>query len=100
MDWATKIRFRPEIALTRFEFAKLLLAEAENTGESLSAAALRTEGEAHLEFAINEFPAMKMQPALKINKYSRLSAFSETGARSPDRGHAQTLAAHDQVKLR
>ncbi len=65
LDWATKIRFRPEIALTRSELAQLLLSEAEDATESPSAAALRSEAEAHLDFAIEEFRAMKMQPALE-----------------------------------
>ena len=65
LDWATKIRFRPEVALTRFELAKLLLSEAEAATGSPSAAALRSEAQAHLDFAIGEFRAMKMQPALE-----------------------------------
>jgi DNA-binding winged helix-turn-helix (wHTH) protein/tetratricopeptide (TPR) repeat protein len=65
LDWATKIRFRPEIALTRFEIAKLLLAEAKDANGSRAAAALRSEGQGHLDFAIGEFQAMKMKPALE-----------------------------------
>jgi hypothetical protein len=65
LDWATKIRFRPEIALTRFEIAKLLLSEAKDASGSQSVAALRSEGQENLEFAINEFRAMKMRPALE-----------------------------------
>jgi tetratricopeptide (TPR) repeat protein len=65
LEWATKIRFRPEVALTRFELAKLLLSEAEGASEADSAKALGTEAQAHLDFAIDEFRAMKMQPALE-----------------------------------
>jgi len=65
LDWATKIRYRPEVALTRFELAKLLLSEAEAATGSHSAAALRSEAQAHLDFAMGEFRAMKMQPALE-----------------------------------
>jgi hypothetical protein len=64
LDWATKIRFRPEIALTRFEIAKLLLVEAKDADGAQSTAALRSQGQAHLDFAIGEFQAMKMRPAL------------------------------------
>ncbi len=65
LDWATKIRYQPEVALTRFELAKLLLSEAEDTTASDSAAVLQSETQAHLDFAISEFEAMKMQPALE-----------------------------------
>ncbi len=65
LDWATKIRFLPEIALTRFELAQMLLSEAQDASGSPSAAALRSEAQAHLDFAIGEFQAMKMQPALE-----------------------------------
>ena len=65
LDWASKIRFRPEIALTRFELAKLLLSEAQDASESHLAEALRSEAEEHLDFAIAEFQAMKMAPALE-----------------------------------
>jgi tetratricopeptide (TPR) repeat protein len=65
LEWATKIRFRPEVALTRFELARLLFAEAEDASEPDSAVALRSEAEEHLDFAIGEFRAMKMAPALE-----------------------------------
>jgi tetratricopeptide (TPR) repeat protein len=64
LDWATKIRFRPEVALTRFELAKLLLFEAKDASTD-QATTLRSEAQAHLDFAISEFEAMKMQPALE-----------------------------------
>src|SRR5205823_1298265 len=51
-----RIRFRPEIALTRLEIAELLL----DSGAEDRAAAL-----GHLDFAIEEFRAMKMQPFLE-----------------------------------
>ena len=51
-----KIRFRPELALTRFGLAELLL---EHYLEERDAAI------EHLDFAISEFRAMKMQPALE-----------------------------------
>ncbi len=69
LDWATKIRYRPEVALTRFELAELLLAQAEDVKDSNAASrsttALRSEAQAHLDFAIGEFRAMKMKPALQ-----------------------------------
>jgi tetratricopeptide (TPR) repeat protein len=64
LDWATKIRFRPEVALTRFELAELLLSEA-NDASADQAVTLRSEAQAHLDFVISEFQAMKMQPALE-----------------------------------
>jgi len=54
---ASKLRFRPEIALTRLQMAELLLGEAR--------AINRTEALAHLDFAIAEFREMKMQPSLE-----------------------------------
>jgi tetratricopeptide (TPR) repeat protein len=52
----TEMRFRPELALTRLELAELLLEHY--TKE-------RTEAVEHLDFAINEFRDMKMQPSLE-----------------------------------
>ncbi len=51
-----KIRFRPEIALTRLQLAELLLEHY--PGE-------KPEALGHLDFAIAEFREMKMQPALE-----------------------------------
>jgi len=51
-----KARFRPEIALIRLGLAELLLDKF---------ATERAEALAHLDFAIDEFRAMKMQPALE-----------------------------------
>jgi hypothetical protein len=56
LAWATRIRFRPEVALTRLEMAELLL---EGSAEE------QAEAQGHLDFAIEEFGAMKMQPALE-----------------------------------
>ena len=62
LEWANALRFRPEIALTRFALAELLLDESTDDG-----AAHKSHQEAleHLDFAIDEFRAMKMQPALE-----------------------------------
>ena len=56
LEAAGKIRFRPELALTHLQLAELLL---EHYPEEQAAA------QQHLDFAINEFRAMKMQPALE-----------------------------------
>jgi len=64
-----KVRFRPEIALTRLEMAELLL----GTGPGARAGAInrapmqaeRAEAMEHLDFAIAEFRGMKMQPSLE-----------------------------------
>jgi hypothetical protein len=71
LEAAGKIRFRPEIALTRLQLAELLLDEAKNepVGAGLKPAPtrgdVRREAMAHLDFAIAEFRAMKMQPSLE-----------------------------------
>ena len=52
-----KIRFRPEIALTRLGLAELLLEHYPSR---------RAEAIAHLDFAIEEFRAMKMAPSLEL----------------------------------
>jgi len=90
LDLCTRVRFRPEIALTRLELAELLLQEAVSyqrsvvsgpptppgrrgrprsqgaPGEAkLIADRLKAEGLAHLDFAIAEFREMKMQPSLE-----------------------------------
>ena len=50
------MRYRPEIALTRFRLAELLLAHYPDE---------RTEALAHLDFALAEFREMKMAPSSK-----------------------------------
>jgi hypothetical protein len=56
IESCTRMRFRPELALCKLELAELLL---EHSPEQ------RDEALAHLDFAIEEFRAMKMQPALE-----------------------------------
>ena len=56
LEAAGRIRFRPEIALTRFQLAELLLEHYPDE----RAGALE-----HLDFAIGEFRDMKMQPSLE-----------------------------------
>ena len=50
------MRFRPEIALTRFQLAELLLGHYPQE---------REEALEHLEFVIEEFEEMKMKPSLE-----------------------------------
>ena len=53
---ATELKSRPEIALTRLQLGELLLEHyPEEPAEALE----------HLDFAINEFRDMKMQPSLE-----------------------------------
>jgi tetratricopeptide (TPR) repeat protein len=52
----TKMRFRPELALTRLQLAELLLEHY---------ATEKKEALEHLDFAIKEFQDMKMQPSLE-----------------------------------
>ena len=62
LEVCAKVRFRPEIAITRLHLAELLLDEAltPTLSQSESEQAL-----AHLDFAIAEFREMKMQPFLE-----------------------------------
>jgi len=53
---ATSMKFRPELALTRFRLAELQLEHFPQE---------RSEALEHLEFAISEFKEMKMQPSLE-----------------------------------
>jgi len=53
---ATEMRFRPELALTRLQLAELLLEHYPDE---------KAEALEHLDFAINEFREMKMQPSLE-----------------------------------
>ncbi len=88
LDWATRIRHRPEIALTRLQLAELLLDESRVPGSELRGESdrepgtrnqklgTREEALAHLDFAVEEFRAMKMQPSLEraLRHKSLLSA--------------------------
>ncbi len=56
LEVCERVRFRPEIALTRFDLAELLL---QGTPEE------KAQAREHLEFAIGEFREMKMKPALE-----------------------------------
>jgi len=54
---ASDMRFRPELALTRLQLAELLLEHyPQEKSDALD----------HLDFAINEFREMKMQPSLEM----------------------------------
>jgi len=56
LEVAHKLRFRPEIALTRLQLAELLLEHYPDE---------KKEALEHLDFAIKEFREMKMQPSLE-----------------------------------
>jgi len=56
LEVCAKVRFRPEIALTRLQLAELLLDHYPQE---------QAEALAHLDFAIAELREMKMQPALE-----------------------------------
>ncbi|HLA65469.1 MAG TPA: LuxR C-terminal-related transcriptional regulator, partial [Candidatus Saccharimonadales bacterium] len=56
LEVCAEIGFRPEIALTHLQLAELLLGEGSGG---------RAEAVGHLDFAIEEFRAMGMQPALE-----------------------------------
>jgi hypothetical protein len=67
LDWAIQLRFRPEIALTRLNIAEVLLPQP--SGDNDAGGGLdpqrQAEAQGHLDFAIEEFRAMKMQPSLE-----------------------------------
>jgi len=56
LEVAINMRFRPELALTRLQLAELLLEHYPDE---------KSEALEHLDFAINEFREMKMQPSLE-----------------------------------
>jgi hypothetical protein len=56
LDVAGRIRFRPEVALTRLALAELLFDQYPSEAG---------EAQEHLDFAIAEFREMKMQPSLE-----------------------------------
>jgi tetratricopeptide (TPR) repeat protein len=56
LELATRIKFRPEIALIHLQLAELLLEHYPDE---------KKEALEHLDFAIKEFTDMKMQPSLE-----------------------------------
>jgi hypothetical protein len=56
LEVCEKIRFRPEVALTRLELAELLLGHYPDE---------RAQAIEHLDFAIRELREVKMQPSLE-----------------------------------
>ena len=72
LEVATKVRFRPEIALARLQLAEILFRRHPNE---------HVEALGHLEFATAEFAEMKMRPSLE-----RAGALHDrTEARRPER---------------
>jgi hypothetical protein len=66
LEWATQLRHRPEIALTRLALAELIVGgDALTPGLSQGEREQEREALAHLEFVIPEFRAMKMGPSLE-----------------------------------
>jgi hypothetical protein len=72
LEICERVRFRPEIALTRLEMAELMLGTNPEPSTPLSdfvrhesTAEERAKALEHLEFAIGEFREMKMQPSLE-----------------------------------
>ena len=65
LPWATKLRHRPEVALTRLQMAELSLDSGSVEARHAWPLQSREEALQHLDFAIEEFRAMKMQPALE-----------------------------------
>jgi eukaryotic-like serine/threonine-protein kinase len=65
IEACAKLGNRPELAITRFHLARLLLDQYPDE---------RAEAFAHLDFAIGEFQAMKMAPSLEEAMHVRLHA--------------------------
>jgi hypothetical protein len=77
LDVAARVRFRPEIALTRLQLAELLPDEVAVQGPRYRGGAdRRAEALDHLNFAIAELREMRMQPALEraLGHQARLRA--------------------------
>ena len=86
LDSTSKIRFRPELALTRLRLAELLLQDSDPSE--------RSEALGHLNTAIPEFQDMHMQPGLE-----RARALRERHAPEPGparRGAADALTARER----
>ena len=66
LEGCAKIRIHPEAALTYPQVAELLLKESEELeGEKALTDSVRRDAMEHLNFAILEFQAMKIKPALE-----------------------------------
>jgi transcriptional regulator with XRE-family HTH domain len=79
LQWATDLRHRPETARARLALGELSLAEA-RAADTLPAERVqrRAEAHSHLDFAIEELGAMKMEPLLA--DAVRLRGFQRTKA--------------------
>jgi DNA-binding CsgD family transcriptional regulator len=86
LDSAGKIRFRPELALTRLRLAELLLQDSDPI--------LRPEALGHLDTAIPEFQDMNMQPGLEHALALRERHAPEPGPAR--RGAADALTARER----
>jgi DNA-binding CsgD family transcriptional regulator len=89
LEWATSLRHRPETARARLALGELSLAEALDTGiVAPERAQRRAEARFHLDFAIEDLHAMKMQPllahALRLPGYQRTDVHAQHGV--ADRG--------------
>jgi DNA-binding NarL/FixJ family response regulator len=65
LEAATRLRFRPELALTHLQLAELLLDVARGVRREARGKEEQREALAHLDLAIDELQAMHMQPALE-----------------------------------
>jgi tetratricopeptide (TPR) repeat protein len=67
LDVAKRVCIRPEVARTHLSLAELLLGETTRAAGAPAEhiAEVRAQAQAHLDFAIDEFSVMKMQPSLE-----------------------------------
>jgi DNA-binding CsgD family transcriptional regulator len=90
LETGGKIGFRPDLALTRLQFAEMLLEEGE-----------RSEAREHLELALPELEAMHMQPALeralgRMQLVHRRASYPGSAAADP---HSLTSREREVARL-
>jgi DNA-binding CsgD family transcriptional regulator len=86
-----KVRFRPELALTRLDLAELLLAHYPDE---------RKEALEHLAFSMSEFSAMRMEPALARATELREKYGNVTTPRATADGNAAAVSRIDPLTAR
>jgi DNA-binding CsgD family transcriptional regulator/tetratricopeptide (TPR) repeat protein len=92
LEVAGKIRFRPELALTRLRLAELLLEDADDANES--------EALAHLNVAVPELRDMQMQPALQRGLHLMQKLEHQTPAPNVEAEVSRVLTGREQEVAR
>jgi DNA-binding CsgD family transcriptional regulator len=92
LESAGKIRFRPELALTRLRLAELLVEDAKE--------GMISEAMEHLAIAIPELRAMNMRPALELALSLSNRVAPPPAVESLTRGEANRLTAREREVAR